>query len=59
MREKVLKGAAWFVYGFQELIDELESEEGGVGDTDSEDISLTQMGVLSCPAREMCNDEQA
>lgn len=28
MREKVRDGAAWFVYNFQDLIDELESGEG-------------------------------
>lgn len=57
VREKVLQGASWYVYSFQELIDELESEDAGVGDTDSEGISLTQMGVVSCS--EMCNHEQA
>ncbi len=58
VREKVLQEASWYVYSFQELIDELESEEGGVGDTHSKDISLTRMGVL-CSPTEMCNSEQA
>jgi len=58
VREKVLQEASWYVYSFQELIDELESEEGGTGDTQSKDISLTRMGALCSPA-EMCNGEQA